>query len=84
MSSYPAIEALEREGVLFRRPELRNLATPAGADQHPDAKLAAATRLRDGIRDAVKAGLSPAEISALIREFLKEAAWTPPSNLPIW
>jgi GntR family transcriptional regulator len=73
VTSYPAIEALERAGVLFRRPGLRKFAPAAGADRPHDARLAtAAGLLRAGLREAAEAGLSPAELHALTQSILKE------------
>lgn len=68
-----AYEELEREGIIFRRQGLGTFVAEHGYDRSREAKLAAAKDLlRDGFREAVEAGLKPAEILDLARELLKE------------
>jgi GntR family transcriptional regulator len=68
-----AYEELEREGIIFRRQGLGTFVAEQGLDRSRDAKLAAARQmLREGFREAVEAGLSPAEIIELSREILKQ------------
>src|SRR5690242_15540311 len=68
-----AYEELEREGIVFRRQGLGTFVAEQGHDRSRETKMASARDLlRAGLREAVEAGLKPAEIVELARELLKE------------
>ncbi len=70
-----AYEELEREGIIFRRQGLGTFVAEAGADRMRESKLVHARELlREASREAMEAGLKPAEVRRLFLEHL-----TPPT-----
>lgn len=68
-----AYEELEREGIIFRRQGLGTFVSEQGHDRSRETKLAAArTLLAQGFREALEAGLKPAELLDLARGILEE------------
>ena len=68
-----AYEELEREGIIYRRQGRGTYVAEQGGDLSRKAKH---TRAREyfqkGIEEAMGAGLKPAEISALVRDMIKD------------
>lgn len=68
-----AYEELEREGIIFRRQGLGTFVSEGGGDRSREVKLAQArTLLREALREAQEAGLSPTELRRLFLETIKE------------
>jgi GntR family transcriptional regulator len=66
-----AYEELEREGIIFRRQGLGTFVADAAADRSRDAKTERARALlRDGVREATEAGLTPRDIVHLLQSIL--------------
>jgi GntR family transcriptional regulator len=68
-----AYEELERAGIIYRRQGLGTFVSEQGRNRSREAKLDTAQGLlRDAFREAMEAGLKPAEILDLAREVMKE------------
>lgn len=69
-----AYEELEREGIIFRRQGLGTFVAEGGADRSREVKIELArTLLKAAAREAVEAGLKPAELRRLFLETLNES-----------
>ena len=68
-----AYEELEREGILYRRQGLGTFVADAAHDRSREIKKhRAMTLLREAVREASEAGVSPREISKLLQTILNE------------
>jgi GntR family transcriptional regulator len=66
-----AYEELEREGIIFRRQGLGTFVADAAADRSRDAKTERARELlRDAVREATEAGLTPRDVLTLLQSIL--------------
>jgi len=68
-----AYEELEREGILYRRQGLGTFVADAAHDRSREVKRERAlTLLREAVREAAEAGVSPREIAKLLQAILNE------------
>lgn len=64
-----AYEELERGGIIYRRQGLGTFVSEAAGDRSREAKRARAVALlREALREATEAGLTPREVMALLRD----------------
>jgi len=69
-----AYEELEREGIIYRRQGLGTFVAERGQDRSCEAKLdQAKALLKAAAKEAVEAGLKPAEIRRMFLETLNES-----------
>ena len=72
-----AYEELEREGIIYRRQGLGTFVADAADDRSREVKTQRAIALlRDALREATEAGLSPAEVMRLLRTMIAGGAAT--------
>ena len=68
-----AYEDLEREGILYRRQGLGTFVADAAHDRSREVKkLRALKLLREAVREAAEAGVSPRDIAKLLQTILNE------------
>ena len=68
-----AYEELEREGILYRRQGLGTFVADAAHDRSREVKKQRALNLlREAVREAAEAGVSPKEIARLLQAILNE------------
>ena len=68
-----AYEELEREGILYRRQGLGTFVADAAHDRSREVKRERAlTLLREAVREAAEAGVSPREVAKLLQTVLNE------------
>lgn len=68
-----AYEELEREGILYRRQGLGTFVADAADDRSREVKRERALHLlREAVREAAEAGVSPKEIARLLQAVLDE------------
>jgi len=68
-----AYEELEREGILYRRQGLGTFVADAAHDRSREVKTERALKLlREAVREATEAGVSPREVAKLLQTVLNE------------
>ena len=75
-----AYEELEREGILYRRQGLGTFVAEAAHDRSREMKKQRALQLlREAVREAAEAGVSPKEIARLLQAILNEEGTVKPA-----